>query len=87
MSISKHKRTTSRAAKEKVEETNTLYEHVRRIDGTEIVRKYLKCGLLGKGGFANCFITENTETHKKAATKIVLKEELKTHRTRLRLAN
>ena len=51
------------------------------------MRKYQKCGLLGKGGFANCFITENIETKRKAATKVVLKEELKSHRTRLRLAN
>jgi hypothetical protein len=35
MSISKHKRTNSRLpkSKEKIEDTNILYEHVRRIDG------------------------------------------------------
>lgn len=57
MSLNKHKRNPSRSHKEKAEEQNVLYEHVRRIDGTEIVRKYVKCGLLGKGGFANCFVT------------------------------
>lgn len=60
MSISKHKRSNSRLSsksKEKIEDTNVIYEHVRRIDGEEVVRKHLKCGLLGKGGFANCFIT------------------------------
>lgn len=89
MSLSKHKRTSSRASqsKEKTEDANVISEHVRRIDGEEVVRRYLKCGLLGKGGFANCFITENMETKRKAATKVVLKEELKSHRTRLRLAN
>ena len=74
MSISKYRRNPSKPSKERTEDQNVLYEHVRRIDGTEIVRKYIKCGLLGKGGFANCFITENAETRKKAATKIVLKE-------------
>ena len=88
MSVSKHKRPQSRTPqKDKVEENNRIYEYVRRIDGTQIVRRYLKCGLLGKGGFANCFISENTESKRRAATKIVLKDELKTHRTRLRLAN
>ena len=43
--------------------------------------------MLGRGGFANCYITENIETKRQAATKIVTKEELKSHRTRLRLAN
>jgi len=74
MSLTKHKRNSSKPTKEKAEDQNVIFEHVRRIDGTEIVRKYIKCGLLGKGGFANCFITENAETRKKAATKIVLKE-------------
>lgn len=57
MSVSKHKRNPSRQPKDKTDDPNLLYEHVRRIDGTEIVRKYIKCGLLGKGGFANCFVT------------------------------
>lgn len=90
MSLTKHKRTNSRLSsksKDKIEDTNVIYEHVRRIDGQEVLRKYLKCGLLGKGGFANCFITENMETKRKSATKIVMKDELKSHRTRLRLAN
>jgi hypothetical protein len=34
-----------------------IVEHIRRIDGTELTRRYVKCGLLGKGGFANCFTT------------------------------
>lgn len=36
MSVSKHKRTNSRLSaksKENTEESNTIYEHVRRIDG------------------------------------------------------
>ena len=33
--------------------------------------------MLGRGGFANCYITENIETKRQAATKIVTKEELK----------
>jgi hypothetical protein len=60
MSVSKHKRSSSKVSvreKEKAEDTNIIYEHVRRIDGQEVVRKYVKCGLLGKGGFANCFVT------------------------------
>jgi hypothetical protein len=71
MSTARHD--PSKPPKEKTEDQNVLYEHVRRIDGTELVKRYIKCGLLGKGGFANCFITENAETGKKAATKIVLK--------------
>ena len=60
MSLSKHKRTNSRMtskSKDKLEDSNVINEHVRRIDGEEVTRKYIKCGLLGKGGFANCFIT------------------------------
>lgn len=96
MSLSKAKTNNYRptsVSKDKNEEgnasqgTSVIMEHVRRIDGTDITKKYLKCGLLGKGGFANCFITENVETKTRAATKVILKEELRTHRTRLRLAN
>lgn len=57
MSLSKHKRSGSRLSAREKEDNNVIYEHVRRIDGQEIIRKYMKCGLLGKGGFANCFIT------------------------------
>jgi len=29
--------------------------------------------LLGKGGFANCFVTESVETKRRAATKVIEK--------------
>ena len=58
MSLSKHR--NSRAnSQSKQEDNNVIYEHIHRIDGAEVMRKYFKCGLLGKGGFANCYITEN----------------------------
>jgi hypothetical protein len=73
MSLQKHRKTESRIVKDKLEEdmNNFIIERVRRIDGQETIRKYQKCGLLGKGGFANCFITENMETKRRAATKII----------------
>ena len=52
-------------------EEEYIIEKIVRIDGNETVRKYKKAQLLGRGGFANCFVTENLETKKKAATKII----------------
>jgi serine/threonine protein kinase len=85
MSLTKNRPRGSSHSKQ--DDSNVIYEHIRRIDGAEVTRRYYKCGLLGKGGFANCFITENTDTRQRTATKVVLKEELRTHRTRLRLSN
>ena len=74
MSLSKHRSSRGGSYSQcKQEESNIIYEHIRRIDGAEVTRRYLKSGLLGKGGFANCYITENTETRQKTATKVVLK--------------
>lgn len=58
MSVHKYRHSRNNS-QSKQEDNNTIYEHIRRIDGAEVSRKYFKCGLLGKGGFANCYITEN----------------------------
>lgn len=34
MSLTKHKRNSSKPSKEKAEDQNVIFEHVRRIDGT-----------------------------------------------------
>ena len=39
------------------EKDEYVIEKIARIDGNETVRKYKKGQLLGKGGFANCYVT------------------------------
>jgi serine/threonine protein kinase len=46
---------------------------------------YKKLSLLGKGGFAECFLTQQKDTNRQAATKVIPKKLLDSHRTKIRV--
>jgi len=58
----KSTKTSPNTSSKKIDEEadEFVIEKIARIDGNETIKKYKKGQLLGKGGFANCYITENT---------------------------
>ena len=64
-----------------------MVEKINKINGEECVKTYKRGNLLGKGGFANCYLTELAGTNKKVAMKVINKSLLESFRTKLRLNN
>lgn len=64
---------------------NYIIEYIVSLSGLETQKVYLKHGFLGRGGFANCFITQLVGSNRLMATKIIEKNNLKSSRTKLRL--
>lgn len=73
------------SSRKNIEDKDYITEYVQSISGEVSKRKFKKCGSLGTGGFANCFIVENTQTKKRAAAKVISKEVLTSYRTKLRV--
>lgn len=53
-----------------------IQEKVKGKDGTESIRKWIKGGFLGKGGFAKVYELIDNETTTKYAAKVIPKESL-----------
>lgn len=64
---------------------NYIVEYVVTLSGIENQKIYLKHGFLGRGGFANCYITQLLGSNRLMATKIIDKNNLKSSRTKLRV--
>lgn len=56
-----------------------------KINGEMINKVYKKISLLGKGGFAECYLTQQKGTDKQVATKIISKKLLDSSRTKIRV--
>ena len=54
-------------------ENDQIFERIVKINGEKSTKVYQRKELLGKGGFANCYLTEQHGTNRKAATKIISK--------------
>ena len=67
--------------------SNVIVEHIVSLSGQEIQKVYTKYGFLGRGGFANCYITKKADSDRFMATKVIDKSNLKSNRTKLRLMN
>ena len=52
---------------------DTIIETVKTTTGKTIYKKYIKRRKLGSGAFAECYLTENMQTKKVYATKIIAK--------------
>lgn len=50
---------------------NSIVEHIVSLSGKETEKVYIKHGLLGRGGFANCYITQKLGSDKLMATKVI----------------
>lgn len=59
------------------EDNSIIEERVGHKGACESVRKYMKGKLLGKGGFARCYLATNIDTKNIYAIKIVNKQNLK----------
>lgn len=67
---------------------DVVEERRKDVDGNYMtVNKYVKGNLLGKGGFAQVFITTNLQSKEKQALKIVAKSSLVKPRARLKVFN
>ncbi len=64
---------------------NYIIEYIVNLTGIETQKVYIKQGFLGRGGFANCFITQQMGSNRLMATKIIEKNSLKSSRTKLRV--
>jgi serine/threonine protein kinase len=62
-----------------------IVEHLVKINGQKTTKVYQKLSLLGKGGFAECYLTRQRDTGRRAATKVIPKKLLDSHRTKLRV--
>ncbi|EKX53816.1 hypothetical protein GUITHDRAFT_64205 [Guillardia theta CCMP2712] len=61
-------------------------EHTKKDSrGVLVTKRYLKGGLLGKGGFAKCFKITDVETNQDWACKVVQKSSLTKHRHKVKL--
>lgn len=65
--------------------TQDIVEEFVKINGEKYNKVYKKVSMLGKGGFAECFLTQQKETNKRMATKIIPKKLLDSHRTKIRV--
>lgn len=65
--------------------TADILEELVKINGDKVCKRYVREGFLGKGGFAECYMTYNKETNKRVATKIIPKQLLESPRTKLRV--
>ena len=64
---------------------NCIVEYIVSLSGQETKKVYIKHGFLGKGGFANCFITQKMGSDRLMATKVIDKSNLKSTRTKIRV--
>lgn len=71
--------------KEQYKNSNYIIEYVVSLSGIESEKIYIKHDLLGRGGFANCYITQLMGSNDLMATKIIDKNNLKSSRSRLRV--
>lgn len=71
--------------KEQAKNNNYIVEYVVSLSGVESEKIYIKHDLLGRGGFANCYITQLMGSNELMATKIIDKANLKSSRSRLRV--
>lgn len=63
------------------EASKEITENFVKISGEKATKIYEKVNLLGKGGFAECFLTRQKDTQREAATKIIPKKLLDSPRT------
>jgi polo-like kinase 1 len=59
-----------------------IEEKNNKANGDQVIRKYMRGKLLGKGGFAKCYEITNIETKKTQAAKIIPKSTLSKNRAR-----
>ncbi|KAL4462521.1 hypothetical protein ABPG74_000351 [Tetrahymena malaccensis] len=62
-----------------------IEERVQIVNGEQIIKRYQRGSLLGKGGFAKCFQVTNLENKKVMAAKIIPKSTLVKNRARQKL--
>ena len=62
-----------------------IEEKITKVNGDVAVKRYLRGQLLGKGGFAKCFLVTNQETKRNQAAKIITKASLTKSRARQKL--
>lgn len=67
--------------------TNNILETIIDIFGQKTEKIYVKKGFLGKGGFANCYITQQVGSDREMATKIISKANLCSNRSKMRVLN
>lgn len=60
----------------------TIEEKNHKANGDQVIRKYMRGKLLGKGGFAKCYEITNIDTKKTQAAKIIPKSSLSKNRAR-----
>lgn len=65
--------------------SDCIVEHIISLSGVETEKIYIKRGFLGRGGFADCYITQPLGSKKLIATKIIDKNNLKSTRTKFRV--
>lgn len=59
-----------------------IEEKVSKANGDQVIRRYAKGPMLGKGGFAKCFRVTNLDNQKVSAAKIIEKSSLSKSRAR-----
>lgn len=59
-----------------------IEEKNHKANGDQVIRKYIRGKLLGKGGFAKCYEITNMDTKKTQAAKIIPKSSLGKNRAR-----